>query len=131
MYLKLLDKKLIKINKWVDLGKPLIYNNNKCDKEIERNVNKMTVAEVVSHLENFSDDTLNEIVARVEVIKRHRAEDVFFKKAEKLNELLAPILEMLESLEKSDILGDDAEYLLGNEFVVKDYGCGLIIDFKN
>lgn len=131
MYLKLLDKKLIKINKWVDLGKPLIYNNNKCDKEIERNVNKMTVAEVVSHLENFSDDTLNEIVARVEVIKRHRAEDVFFKKAEKLNELLAPILEMLESLEKSDILGDDAEYLLGNEFVVKDCGCGLIIDFKN
>lgn len=130
MYLKLLDKKLIKINKWVDLGKPLIYNN-KCDKEIERNVNKMTVAEVVSHLENFSDDTLNEIVARVEVIKRHRAEDVFFKKAEKLNELLAPILEMLESLEKSDMLGDDAEYLLGNEFVVKDYGCGLIIDFKN
>lgn len=131
MYLKLLDKKLIKINKWVDLGKPLIYNNNKCDKEIERNVNKMTVAEVVSHLENFSDDTLNEIVARVEVIKRHRAEDVFFKKAEKLNELLAPILEMLESLEKSDILGDDAEYLIGNEFVVKDYGCGLFIDFKN
>ena len=48
-----------------------------------------------------------------------------------LNELLAPILEMLESLEKSDMLGDDAEYLLGNEFVVKDYGCGLIIDFKN
>lgn len=91
----------------------------------------MTVAEVVSHLENFSDDTLNEIVARVEVIKRHRAEDVLFKKAEKLNELLAPILEMLESLEKSDMLGDDAEYLLGNEFVVKDYGCGLIIDFKN
>ena len=40
----------------------------------------MTVAEVVSHLENFSDDTLNEIVARVEVIKRHRAEDVFFKR---------------------------------------------------
>lgn len=130
MYLKLLDKKLIKIIKWVDLGKPLIYNK-KCDKEIERNVNKMTVAEVVSHLENFSDDTLNEIVARVEIIKRHRAEDVFFKKAEKLNELLAPILEMLESLEKSDMLGDDAEYLLGNEFVVKDYGCGLIIDFKN
>lgn len=114
----------------IDLGKPLIYNK-KCDKEIERNVNKMTVAEVVSHLENFSDDTLNEIVARVEIIKRHRAEDVFFKKAEKLNELLAPILEMLESLEKSDMLGDDAEYLLGNEFVVKDYGCGLIIDFKN
>ena len=105
--------------------------NNKCDKEIERNVNKMTVAEVVSHLENFSDDTLNEIVARVEVIKRHRAEDVFFKKAEKLNELLAPILEILESLEESDMLGDDAEYLIGNEFVVKDYGCGLIIDFKN
>ena len=130
MSLKLLDKKLIKIIKWVDLGKPLIYNK-KCDKEIERNVNKMTVAEVVSHLENFSDDTLNEIVARVEIIKRHRAEDVFFKKAEKLNELLAPILEMLESLEKSDMLGDDAEYLLGNEFVVKDYGCGLIIDFKN
>ena len=130
MYLQLLDKKLIKIIKWVDLGKPLIYNK-KCDKEIERNVNKMTVAEVVSHLENFSDDTLNEIVARVEIIKRHRAEDVFFKKAEKLNELLAPILEMLESLEKSDMLGDDAEYLLGNEFVVKDYGCGLIIDFKN
>ena len=130
MYLKLLDKKLIKIIKCVDLGKPLIYNK-KCDKEIERNVNKMTVAEVVSHLENFSDDTLNEIVARVEIIKRHRAEDVFFKKAEKLNELLAPILEMLESLEKSDMLGDDAEYLLGNEFVVKDYGCGLIIDFKN
>ena len=114
----------------IDLGKPLIYSK-KCDKEIERNVNKMTVAEVVSHLENFSDDTLNEIVARVEIIKRHRAEDVFFKKAEKLNELLAPILEMLESLEKSDMLGDDAEYLLGNEFVVKDYGCGLIIDFKN
>ena len=114
----------------IDLGKPLIYNK-KCEKEIERNVNKMTVAEVVSHLENFSDDTLNEIVARVEIIKRHRAEDVFFKKAEKLNELLAPILEMLESLEKSDMLGDDAEYLLGNEFVVKDYGCGLIIDFKN
>lgn len=91
----------------------------------------MTVAEVVSHLENFSDDTLNEIVARVEIIKRHRTEDVLFKKAEKLNELLAPILEMLESLEKSDMLGDDAEYLLGNEFVVKDYGCGLIIDFKN
>lgn len=56
---------------------------------------------------------------------------MFFKKAEKLNELLAPILEMLESLEESDMLGDDAEYLLGNEFVVKDYGRGAFIDLKN
>lgn len=91
----------------------------------------MTIEQIFSSLENIPNEMLDEVVEKAKTIKEQRKEEEISYKVKKLNELLVPVVKLLESLEESDMLGDDAEYLLGNEFVVKDYGCGMFIDLKN
>lgn len=81
----------------------------------------MKLEEIVKELENLSDDTLDYIATRIEIIKS-RKEDECFNIVDKLNELLKPLKEYAYELEGGERLSFKSEQIIDSlvhgEFVV-------------
>lgn len=83
----------------------------------------MEIKDIIDNLENFDNGLLNDIVDQIANIKKHRQENECYEIAKKLNELLKPIVDILEELRDKDMIGD-CDYLIGNSFIVREDGEG-------
>ena len=90
----------------------------------------MKTKEIISNLETLSLESLDKITEQIEEIKKRRQEELCKNYVNKLNDLLNPLMKLLDELERKDILGDECRHLLDNEFCMLEYDDTKYIDLK-